>query len=50
MTAPPGTPLFNLEVLQVELEEMPEAPVDPLTPGDLPPKIRQRILAEARPV
>lgn len=46
----PGATLFDLGGLQVELEELLGVPVDLLTPGDLPQKIRQRILAEARPV
>lgn len=46
----PGATLFDLGGLQVELEELLGVPVDVLTPGDLPPKHRGRILAEARPV
>lgn len=46
----PGTTLFDLGGLQVELEELLGVPVDLLTPGDLPPKFRERVLAEARPV
>lgn len=46
----PGATLFDLGALQVELEEMLGVPVDVLTPGDLPPKVRQSVLAEAKPV
>lgn len=46
----PGTTLFDLGGLQVELEELLGVPVDLLTPGDLPPKYRDQILAEASPV
>ena len=45
-----GTTLFDLGGLQVELEELLGVPVDLLTPGDLPPKYRDQILAEASPV
>jgi predicted nucleotidyltransferase len=46
----PGATLFDLGGLQVELEELLGVPVDLLTPGDLPPRLRERVLAEARPV
>src|ERR1700730_398175 len=46
----PGTTLFDLGGLQVELEELLGVPVDLLTPGDLSPKFRARVLAEAQPV
>jgi predicted nucleotidyltransferase len=46
----PGTTLFDLGGLQVELEELLGVPVDLLTPGDLPPKFRDRVIAEAIPV
>ena len=46
----PGATLFDLGGLQVELEELLGVPVDLLTPGDLPVKFRQQVLAEARPV
>jgi predicted nucleotidyltransferase len=46
----PGATLFDLGGLQVELEELLGAHVDLLTPGDLPPKLRERVLAEAVPV
>lgn len=46
----PGTTLFDLGGLQVELEDLLGVPVDLLTPGDLPPKFRGVVLAEALPV
>jgi predicted nucleotidyltransferase len=46
----PGTTLFDLGGLQVELETMLGVPVDVLTPGDLPLKFRSQVLAEARPI
>ena len=46
----PGATLFDLGGLQVELEEMLGVAVEVLTPGDLPPKLRELVLAEARPV
>lgn len=46
----PGVTLLDLGGLQVELEEMLGVPVDLPTPGDLPPKYRQKVLSEARPV
>lgn len=46
----PGTTLFDLGGLQVELEDLLGVHVDVLTPGDLPPKFRQQVLAEAQPV
>lgn len=48
--APPGTTLFRLGGLQVELENLLGVRVDLLTPGDLPPKFRARVLAEAQPL
>ncbi|MEO8742949.1 MAG: nucleotidyltransferase domain-containing protein [Lysobacteraceae bacterium] len=48
--AMPGATLFDLGGLQIELEELLGVPVDLLTPGDLPAKFRERILAEALPV
>jgi hypothetical protein len=44
----PGATLFDLGGLQVELEELLGVPVNLLTPGDLPPKFRDQVLAEAR--
>ena len=46
----PGATLFDLGGLQVELEELLGVRVDLLTPGDLPPKFRDRVLADAVPV
>ena len=46
----PGATLFDLGALQVELEELLGVRVDVLTPGDLPPRLRQKVLAEAEPV
>jgi predicted nucleotidyltransferase len=46
----PGTTLFDLGSLQVELEDLLGVRVEVLTPGDLPPKFRQQVLSEARPV
>jgi uncharacterized protein len=46
----PGATLFDLGALQVELEDLLGVPVDLLTPGDLPPKLREAILADAQPV
>ena len=46
----PGTTLFDLGGLQVELEQLLGIHVDVLTPGDLPAKLRQQVLAEAIPV
>ena len=45
----PGTTLFDLGGLQDELESLLGIRVDLLTPGDLPPKFRAKVLAEARP-
>jgi predicted nucleotidyltransferase len=46
----PGTTLFDLGGLQVELEDLLGVPVDLLIPGDLPPKFRERVIADSRPV
>ena len=46
----PGATLFDLGGLQVEFEELLGVPVGLLTSGDLPPKFREQVLAEARPV
>ncbi|MDP2787715.1 MAG: nucleotidyltransferase family protein [Pseudomonadota bacterium] len=43
----PGATLFDLGGLQVELEALLGVPVDLLTPGDLPPRFRDQVLAEA---
>lgn len=46
----PGTTLFDLGALQVELEGLLGIHVDLLTPGDLPYKFRAQVLAEAQSV
>jgi predicted nucleotidyltransferase len=46
----PGATLFDLGGLHDELENLLGIRVELLTPGDLPPKFRDRVLAEARPV
>ena len=46
----PGTTLFDLGGLQDELQDLLGVPVDVLTTGDLPPKLRMQVLTEARPV
>ena len=46
----PGATLFDLGALQVELEDLLGVPVDLVTPGDLPPKLREKILAEAQAI
>ncbi|WP_184298162.1 nucleotidyltransferase family protein [Roseateles oligotrophus] len=46
----PGATLLDLGGLQVELESLLGLSVDLLTPGDLPPKFRAQVLAEAQPV
>jgi predicted nucleotidyltransferase len=46
----PGATLFDLGALQVELESLLGVRVNLLTPGDLPPMVRARALAEAVPV
>ncbi|MHB1084257.1 MAG: nucleotidyltransferase family protein [Thiobacillus sp.] len=43
----PGATLFDLGALQVELEELLGVAVDLMTPGDLPLKFRNQVLAEA---
>ncbi len=46
----PGTTLFDLGGLQVAFEGLLRVRVDLLTPGDLPPRSRDKILREALPV
>jgi uncharacterized protein len=46
----PGATLFDLGELQMDLEELLGVPVDLLTPGDLPLRFREAVLAEARPI
>jgi predicted nucleotidyltransferase len=48
--AMPGATLLDLGGLQCELESMLGIHVDVRTPGDLPPKFRAKVLAEARPI
>lgn len=48
--AMPGATLLDLGGLQVELEELLGVRVDLLTPGDLPARLRERVLQHARPV
>lgn len=45
----PGATLFDLGGLQDELESLLGVHVDLLTPADLPPKVRAKVLAEAQP-
>lgn len=46
----PGATLLDLGDLQEELKLLLGIDVDLLTPGDLPPKFRARVIAEARPI
>lgn len=46
----PGATLLDLGDLQDELKSLLGVDVDLLTPGDLPPKFRAKVLAEAQPV
>ena len=46
----PGATLLDLGSLQDDLESLLGIHVDLLTPGDLPPKFRAKVLAEAQPV
>ena len=46
----PGTTLFDLGGLQVDMEERLGVPVEVLTPGDLPTKFRDHVLREAKPI
>jgi predicted nucleotidyltransferase len=46
----PGTTLFDLGGLQMELEALLGVSVDLLTPEDLPPRYREKVLKEAAPV
>jgi predicted nucleotidyltransferase len=45
----PGATLLDLGGLQDDLESLLGIHVDLLTPGDLPPKFRAKVLAEAQP-
>mgnify|MGYP006168335901 FL=1 len=46
----PGATLLDLGDLQEELKSLLGVEVHLLTPGDLPPKFRAKVLAEAQPV
>lgn len=46
----PGATLIDLGGLQDELETLLGLRVDLLTPGDLPQKFRDKVLAEAQPL
>ena len=46
----PGATLIDLGGLHDDLELLLGIHVDLLTPGDLPPKLRAKVLAEAQPV
>lgn len=46
----PGTTLFDLGAMQVELETVLGIPVEVLTPGDLPKRFREQVIREAMPV
>ena len=46
----PGATLFDLGGLQDELEQLLGVRVDLLTPSDLPPRLRDQVLAMARPL
>ncbi len=46
----PGATLLDLGGLQDDLESLLGIRIDLLTPGDLPPKFRAKVLAEAQPV
>ncbi|MGB3425192.1 MAG: nucleotidyltransferase family protein [Castellaniella sp.] len=46
----PDTTLLDLGDLQDALERLLGVAVDVLTPGDLPPKFRARVVAQAQPV
>lgn len=46
----PGTTLFDLGGLQVELEELLGVTVDLRIPEDIPLKFRQQVLEQSRPV
>ncbi|QGM47844.1 nucleotidyltransferase family protein [Methylocystis heyeri] len=46
----PGATLFDLGGLQMDLQEILGAPVDLVTPAELPKRIRAKIIAEAAPI
>jgi len=45
-----GATPFDLGGLQAELEDLLGVRVDLLTPGDLPARFREQVLAQAQPV
>ena len=46
----PETSLFDLNAISNALERLLGVPVDVLTPNALPPKFRDQVLTEAKPV
>ena len=44
----PGTTLFDLGGLQIDLEELLGVKVDVLTPADLSPRFRAHVISEAK--
>ena len=44
------TTLFDLGAMRAELEELLGVPVDVVTPGALPERIRSAVMVQARPV
>ena len=46
----PGATLFDLGGLQTTLEDLLDVSVDLLTPDDLPPRFRDRVLVDALPI
>jgi hypothetical protein len=44
------TSLFDVGAIQFEVQQLLGVPVDVLTPGDLPERFRDRVLAEAAPL
>ena len=46
----PGATLLDLGAIQADLQDRLGIPVDVLTPGDLPPRYRERVLGDARPL
>ena len=46
----PGATLLELCGLQLDLEKLLGVPVDLLTPGELPQRIRAKVLSEAAPI
>ncbi len=45
-----GATLFHIGGLMEELKELLGVKVDVMTPGDFPPRVRQQVLNEARPI